>query len=265
MSPPILMYHELRLRGRSLCSDKPGYTRYVIDAEDFRSQLKFLREQGASGQGVGTLLERQTPPPAISVRQTPSALVGITFDDGCETDAIAAASALAETGFGATFYVVSGFVGRPGYLNETQIRDLAGHGFEIGSHTASHSYLTGLSEDNLLRELSVSKERLQQMLGRPVVHLSCPGGWWNSEVAAAAKSLGYHSVSTSNLTAAADVDPFCLPRYAVMRNTTADQLFRWLTGRNAWRRRAKNTVLDGVKRVVGIPMYYRLRGRLLGE
>ena len=43
--------------------------------------------------------------------------VCITFDDGCETDLIAAAPVLRESGFSATFYLTAGFLGTPGYLD----------------------------------------------------------------------------------------------------------------------------------------------------
>ena len=71
--------------------------------------------------------------------------VCITFDDGCETDLLAAAPILKEFGFGATFYITVGFLGKPGYLSEAQVRNLSALGFEIGCHSLTHPYLPTLT------------------------------------------------------------------------------------------------------------------------
>ena len=48
----FLMYHELQRAGRPLCSDDPGYVRYVVDERVFRSQMDHVAESGMRGVGV---------------------------------------------------------------------------------------------------------------------------------------------------------------------------------------------------------------------
>src|SRR5690349_14122288 len=114
------MYHELEWPGRPPCRREPGYLRYVVPEAGFLAQLDLLCAHGFQGLSVSAALaDRPAGPPAVA----------ITFDDGCATDLLRAAPLLQERGFGATFYVVAGFVGRPGFLTGPQVRDLAELGF----------------------------------------------------------------------------------------------------------------------------------------
>src|SRR6202158_142596 len=109
----FLMYHELALPGRNLCQSEPGYVRYILPLETFRSQMAWLKKSGWRGLHVGEALRYPAQPS-----------VCITFDDGCETDLIAAAPVLREFGFNATFYLTAGFLNTPGYLNGSPGREL---------------------------------------------------------------------------------------------------------------------------------------------
>src|ERR1700761_8778849 len=95
----FLMYHELERKGRKLCQSEPGYVRYILREEKFREQMAWIKKAGYRGLNVSEALHY----PAGSS-------VCITFDDGCETDLIAAAPVLRECGFHATFYVTAGFL-----------------------------------------------------------------------------------------------------------------------------------------------------------
>ena len=181
MTPRIvfLMYHELELPGRTLVQDAPGYVRYVLHAAKFREQMELIKQQGWRGVGVSEALN-------FSPHE-----VAITFDDGCETDLISAAPILREFGFGATFYITTGFLGKPGYLNHAQLRELAESGWEIGCHSMTHAYLTDLDDQGLHREIVEAKLQLEQIVGRVVEHFSCPGGRYDLRVANTARRAGY--------------------------------------------------------------------------
>ena len=69
-----------------------------------------------------------------------------------------AAPILQEFGFGATFYITVGFLGKPGYLSEAQVRNLSSLGFEIGCHSLTHPYLTDL-DDSFLHDETVRSKR----------------------------------------------------------------------------------------------------------
>lgn len=251
-----LMYHELARPGRPLVDEDPGYARYAVAAEDFRQHLSRLRSQHVRGLSVGEALDGSAA--------DESQCVVITFDDGCETDLTEAAPLLEEVKMNATFYVVSGHVGRRGFMSPAQVRELAGRGFEVGSHSVTHSLLTDLAPGRVRAELADSKDALEQMTGRRVAHFSCPGGRWSPAVARLAEEIGYESVATSRVGVnGRATNRFRLARVAVMRHTTPADFERCARAEGFLRRRAHDAVLSLAKRALGNGAYQRLRSAAL--
>lgn len=75
-------------------------------------------------------------------------------------------------------YVITDNIGREGYLDAQQIRQLAEDPLcTIGSHTCSHPYTRYLTEGELKAELSGSKAALEKLLpGKRVRHFAFPYG-----------------------------------------------------------------------------------------
>ena len=247
-----LMYHELEMSGRRLCQQEPGYMRYVVPVAEFRAQMMDLRARGLRGMSVGQALASQADD------------VVLTFDDGCETDLIAVAPILKENSFDATFYITVGFLEHRGYLSRSQLRDLADLGFEIGSHSLTHPYLDDVSDSDLKRELLESKQILEDITRRAVVHFSCPGGRFDKRTVAATRDAGYLSLSTSeariNTTA---TNSYALGRVAILRGTSLAQFQRLSRGEGLWKQRVTKSGRSLVKSLVGNSAYDRLRGWLL--
>ncbi len=182
----FLMYHELELAGRKLCQSEPGYVRYILPLETFRSQMAWMKKSGLRGLNVSEALRYPAEPS-----------VCITFDDGCETDVIAAAPVLGEFGFNATFYLTAGFLGTPGYLNASQVRELDAQGFQIGCHSMTHRYLSDLPEPELKREVLDAKLRIENIVGHPIEHFSCPGGRYDQRTLRMARQAGFATIANS--------------------------------------------------------------------
>jgi peptidoglycan/xylan/chitin deacetylase (PgdA/CDA1 family) len=64
-------------------------------------------------------------------------------------------------------------------------------GVAIGSHGVSHAHLTRLSDDELRRELTESKEAIEAELGRPCPEFAYPYGEHDERVRAAVRAAGY--------------------------------------------------------------------------
>lgn len=251
----FLMYHELGLPGRALAQAEPGYVRYILTATTFRSQIDWLRENGWRGLNIGQAL---TFPEEKSV--------AITFDDGCETDVIAAAPILLDAGFHATFYVTAGFLDKPGYLSTAQLHQLSSLGFQIGCHSMTHAYLNDLGPEDLHREIVEARSKLQDVTGSIVEHFSCPGGRYDVRTVALVKQAGYRSLATSRASAnSVSTDPFSLGRVAVMRATEPTTFERICTGEALWKMRLAESVRGSARRVLGNTLYDRVRGTLLGS
>jgi peptidoglycan/xylan/chitin deacetylase (PgdA/CDA1 family) len=250
-----LMYHELELPGRRLCDSESGYVRYVLPERDFRAQMEHLRASGCQGLSVGQALDFPG-----------GSNIAVTFDDGCETDLLAASPILRQAGFGATFYITVGWLGNRGRLSASQLKELSGQGFEIGCHSLTHALLTDLDDAELKHEIADAKAQLEQILGRPVDHFSCPGGRYDARVAAVARMAGYRTVATSRIQAnSPETDVFALGRVAILRGLPIKDFAAISSGKALQRLRAESAVRDAVKRLVGNSFYDRVRAALLGR
>ena len=69
----FLMYHEIELPGRPLCQSAPGYVRYILPLETFRSQMAWIPGTGQPPPGAVVafarcrLESRLTGAPGVSV------------------------------------------------------------------------------------------------------------------------------------------------------------------------------------------------------
>ena len=250
-----LMYHGLEQHDRQSCLPAAAETHYVLPLETLCDQVAQMRAYGFDGISVGE---------ALKPRANDTPVVAITFDDGCESDLTAAAPALEEAGFRATFYLVAGFLGQPGYLSPRQARELAERGFEVGCHSMTHRFLTDLNPAELRHEMVEAKQKLEEILGSPVVHFSCPGGRWNCRVAETAKEAGYESVATSRIGMnTMSSGRFQLARMAVHRGTNSSELLRLCQGSGLFPLQAWQSVLSLAKSAFGNSMYQRIRGLFL--
>src|SRR5436190_1544525 len=248
----FLMYHELALPNRECCQSDPGYIRYVLSAEEFESQMLAVRDHGMRGVSVSHGLLH------------PESAVVITFDDGCETDLLTAAPVLTKLGFGGTFYVVAGKVGKPGFMRGAQLRELSGAGFEIGCHSMTHPYLPDLDEAGLQREIAAAKVELERILGKAIEHFSCPGGRYDSRVIRIAKAAGYRTLATSVPRAnSPSSDPFHLGRIAITRGMSNPSFLNLCRGNALWKLQLKVGLNDSAKRLLGNTAYDRLRSLIL--
>ncbi|HYU45804.1 MAG TPA: polysaccharide deacetylase family protein [Terriglobales bacterium] len=251
----FLMYHELELPGRKLWQSEPGYVRYILPLETFRSHLDWMKKSGFRGLHVSEALRYPAEPS-----------VCITFDDGCETDLIAAAPVLREFGFNATFYLTAGFLGTPGYLTAHQARALDAQGFEIGCHSMTHPYLSDLAEPELKREIVDAKFQIEQIVGHPIEHFSCPGGRFDRRTLAIARRAGFRTVANSLLHAnSSHTSPYDLGRVAMLRDMPLTEFAATCRGQGLWKKRLQNSTRRGVQRLLGNRLYDQLRKVLLRE
>lgn len=161
----------------------------------------------------------------------------ITFDDGNESDHAIALPALLRRGMKAVFFICSGRVGMPGFLDAGQIRELSAQGMAIGSHGVCHQPWRGLDAGRLHDEVAGSRNRLEDLLGRYVNSAACPFGDYDRRVLHALKIAGYQSVFTSD---GGECGPgwWLKPRTTVRRSLTPAQLERILTASPRPTRRA---------------------------
>lgn len=257
-SLPVLMYHDVvDDPERIAASHRP----YVVSAATFRDHLHILAALGVTGTRLDFQID---PPPGPARPGTPCVL---TFDDGHESNCTRALPALLEAGFGATFFVTVGWVGRSPYMSWDQIRSLAAAGMEIGSHSMTHRPPTGLSRAELLSEMADSRKALEDRLGQPILTASSPTGFYNPQLVPAAQEAGYRGLCFGRIALwRAPRDAYRIPRLPVKLRTTSRELSGMASGDRGLiaRMRAQQLVRNGLKKTLGVDLYIRLRRVLLG-
>ena len=123
--------------------------------------------------------------------------IGITLDDGYRSDLINA-ECLARKGFTGWFFVSTANIGRTGYLDQYEIRELERLGMKVGSHSHDHVKLDILSSDESRRQIFRSKEILEDILGHGVDALAFPGGGYHQEVVRAALDARFEYLLTTD-------------------------------------------------------------------
>jgi peptidoglycan/xylan/chitin deacetylase (PgdA/CDA1 family) len=254
-----IMYHDV-VEGDLESSGFPGAGAnvYKLERADFARHLDAIREAAGGGQletieGRGDWGRRQP--------------VLLTFDDGGVSAHEIVAAMLEERGWRGHFFITTDWIGRPGFLNEAQIRELRRRGHVVGSHSASHpARMSHVSWEQMQREWRSSTQALAQILGEPVKVASVPGGYYSRRVSEAAALAGIEALFTSEPTNRARESGGCLVlgRYVVRRGMGPEWSGGFAAGRLAprWKQTAFWTAKRSAK-ALGGEAYLRLRERLL--
>jgi peptidoglycan/xylan/chitin deacetylase (PgdA/CDA1 family) len=170
-----------------------------VTPEQLEQQLAFLAQAGYTGVRVDVLARCMRGEPLCPPRP-----VALTFDDGYEDAYSAALPALRRHGFTATFYIVSGYVGQPGYMSW-------------------EPDLTTLDAAELGRQVAEAKREIEARLGVRVVSFCYPAGRYSGAVVEAVRAAGYESATTTRWDNDYG-DLLALPRRRVSGGTTAEEL-----------------------------------------
>lgn len=238
MSARILAYH------RVWDDPAPGLEAWAVKPAAFRRQMALLKRLGYRGVSVRALLA------SIDAGRPDGKLIAITFDDGYWDTVAVAAPILAEFGFTATVYIVTGRVGghadwdagaEPALLaGWEELAWLAASGWEIGMHTHSHpARLDLLRGPDLDHEVRGGLDAARDRLGVPIDSFAFPHGNYSPATLAAVRAAGFRAALTVAPGAVtAGIPRFTLPRYEVKRRDTLAEFALMVTTGIALRRRA---------------------------
>lgn len=222
----MALSHRVRSRVRSVALDvlgavprrpRPG-VRIVVyhwvhdhERESFARQLAWLAsafEPVSVSEAVARLREGR-----VTGRE-----LAVTFDDGFRSGLVNAAPLLAEHGFAAAYFLVTGLVSAPPgaverisrerlhlerpleTLSWEDVERLVALGHEVGAHTRTHADLVALSHELLDEEVAGSRAELATRLGAPPAHFAAPYGdreRFSAAVSAAARAAGFASCSSA--------------------------------------------------------------------
>lgn len=189
MKATVLLFHDVVPSGRFDLSgfQSPDADIYKLDCSAFERHLAAIGECAPE------------PPELVCDQQSATVrTLLMTFDDGGVSAATFIADMLDTRRWLGHFLVTTNFIGTPGFLHASQIRELHSRGHVIGSHSCSHPLrMAACSAAQLDREWGESVARLQDILGSPIEVASIPGGYYGNNVAMAAAAAGIRHLFTS--------------------------------------------------------------------
>jgi peptidoglycan/xylan/chitin deacetylase (PgdA/CDA1 family) len=239
-----IMYHDVVEGGDSVSSGftGPGADVYKLDRREFARHLEAIR----AAAGNKALL---------------------TFDDGGVSAYEPVAGMLEQFGWRGYFFIATDWIGRPGFLNAQQIRQLNQRGHVIGSHSCSHpARMAREPWERLVAEWKESSDRLAAIIEHPVKVASVPGGYYSRRVARAAAQAGIETLFTSEPTASVRMVDGChvLGRYTIQRGMGPEWAAGFAAGKIAPRlRQALLWNAKGIAKAMGGEAYLRAREAIL--
>ena len=249
----VVCYHAVSAGWRSSLSLTP---------ERLDAQLRAILRRGYEGR---TFTDAVTAPDAGRV-------LAVTFDDAYRSVLDHAKPVLDRLGIPATIFAPTGYIdaGMPlawagtdhwlttehaaelEPLSWAELRGLADEGWEVGSHTVSHPFLTELDDAALAQELDASRQACEAGMGRPCTSLAYPYGAVDARVVAAAGRAGYVAAGTLPKRLHAE-EPLAWPRVGLYERDAAWRL-RLKVDRSARRLRSSGAwdALEAVRRHVTV-------------
>ena len=225
MTTPILNYHSV---GTGISSE---LERWTISVENFRIHMRYLADNGFRGVTMAEALRNPAPNQ-----------VALSFDDGYEDFVTAAVPALNDYGFTATLFVATSYVGDkarwisdgpPQMATWRQLRDASADGFEIGAHSHTHPQLDLLDLADVREEIQQSRSLIEKNIDQPIEGFCYPHGFYRADVRQAVIDAGFsYACGVRQRMAHGHDDRFTLARIVVERDSSTDQIGRWLNGQD---------------------------------
>jgi peptidoglycan/xylan/chitin deacetylase (PgdA/CDA1 family) len=173
----------------------------LVSPARFRRQMELMLAAGFRFVTLSELPREDDcgpPPPGFAV---------VTFDDGMHNNHSIALPILRELLIPATVFVTIDFIGGwspwisadgdGAMLGESELRDLAHEGWELGAHTMTHPDLSALTYEECRQEIAQSREVLERRFGVAVQTFAYPFGHYGPAAMAAARDAGLQVAVTT--------------------------------------------------------------------
>jgi peptidoglycan/xylan/chitin deacetylase (PgdA/CDA1 family) len=217
---PVLTYHRVHTL------PAVGQLDLIVDPANFLAELSALHRAG-----FHTITQAQLFDALYKGAPLPHKPIIISVDDGYVDDIRTILPDLQRFHMLATFFVITGRMAEPGFLDADQIRGLDRAGMDVGDHTAHHVDLRLLTPSQLRTETSGSRQVLQRVLGHPVYFFAYPFGAYDATVIGAVRGAGFTvAYTTAGGTTESTSAPLTMPRIHVGRSETPAGLVALLGG-----------------------------------
>jgi len=209
-SVKVLLYHNVT------SAETDQNNPYVVPLAVFEEQIRWLKENGYECLTVSDMFQR------FAQGGITGKTAVITFDDGYPDVYTYAFPVLSAYGFPATSYLVAEKIDFPKNLTSDMIRELYDAGWEIGSHSMTHSDL--MNHDDLDAEICGSRNLISSITGIPltdVVSFAYPYGNADETVTAKVWKCGYQSgAGLGQIPVSLSQNPYYFSRHPVTSDMT---------------------------------------------
>ncbi|MGE6295328.1 polysaccharide deacetylase family protein [Aeromonas media] len=239
---PVIMYHRFIEQ-----ESEKGVHGTWLPIVMFEKHLKLMKWLGYETLTFADLADKGF----IHRLQYGKKFLMITVDDGYRDNLTRMLPLLEKYGYKAVVYIVTGEdhnrwdVEHPTHpdkpvalMNGDEISALVASGHvEIGGHTLTHPRLSTLAPEQQAQEIRANKERLERLLGQPLLSFAYPYGDLNESAKAEACAAGYrYAVATNSGPRAMHRDPFQIRRIAIFPRTDMFGLWRKIRGNYVFRK-----------------------------
>jgi peptidoglycan/xylan/chitin deacetylase (PgdA/CDA1 family) len=188
----------------------------------------------------------------VVTREGANLPVVITFDDGNESDALVALPELAKRKLKAIFFVVSGRIGLPNYLDRAALRDLVSVGMEIGCHGMHHIDWRKLDPVMLHVQVDAARRRIEDICGKAVTKVGIPFGSYDRRVLKQLRAELFECVYTSD-GGLAQSDAWLKPRHTIRGDILEREMKSVITSYPTLPARLRRCTVVTYKRLRGPP------------
>ena len=208
----VILYHNITY------AEGDGSNPYAVPVQKFEEQMKWLKVNGYECITVSDMLQKLTE------NSSGKKYAVITFDDGYPDVYIYAFPLLSAFGFPATTYLVAEKIDTLKNITSEMIRDLYDAGWEIGSHSMTHSDL--MNHVDLDSEICGSRNLIAAMTGIPladVVSFAYPYGNADETVITKVWKCGYQSgAGLGQIPVSSSQNPYYFSRHPVTSDMTLE-------------------------------------------
>ena len=233
---PVIMYHRV-IKDES---EKGVHGTYVT-VKQFDEQMKYLKNKGYETVTFEDLLKNKYKQRFDKDKKW----IMLTFDDGYKDNYENAFPILKKYQFKGIIYILDGVKynkwdvddkNNPEkefpLMNAEELLEMQKYGIEFGGHTSTHPKLAELSLENVKKEIILSKNNIENLVGKELLSFAYPYGSLNEDVKKIAQESGYQfAVATDSGSITFSDDLFEIRRVGIFPTNNLFNFKRKVSGR----------------------------------
>ena len=208
---PVLCYHRISE------GNKGDYT---VSPATFTTHMQILKDSG-----YHSVLPEQLYDYLVYNKALPEKPFVISFDDSRVEHATIAAPVMEKYGFRGVFFIMTITYNKKNYMTKEQIAALAKNGHSVGMHSWDHTMATKYTQPtDWQKQVIAPKEKLAEIIGKPVEYWAYPNGVSNA--ISAAEMSKYFKLSFILSSKRDSIQPLQTVRRMIVPEWTAQGLLK---------------------------------------